>query len=339
MTTNTQLNSFTDRYALTQAEAFQYSKKDTYIKKAGKFTAGTFITTSAFVTAVVETAFSLVASILTSPAYFIAPKRYAKITNHTADSARTVLKAAKLTFGAETKKSVAPAPKITLSRVEKYKEFAKAQITNALQFSKDNQKAMLAATLTIILLGAYAYQDVFFKYLFPPTPSSFSSSTPNAPAKIVQKLGICLPSEAPKKVVNPFLKAKDIARHAERFSKTGNISKCIKPVDDSTPIPTPTLPSLSSKDVAKIWHSNLHSSEKAKLLHPYLDKESLKNLKDVDVCMINDLSETHSNASWFSLPNTPQSVKTATLVVLAMVATTLQHYTIGTQLARAAARG
>ncbi|NGX47566.1 MAG: hypothetical protein K1000chlam3_00945, partial [Chlamydiae bacterium] len=183
---------------------------------------------------------SLVASILTSPAYFIAPKRYAKITNHTADSARTIVAAAKRTFGAETKKAVAPAPKIAPSRVEKCKEFAKAQITNALQFSKDNQKAMLAATLTIILLGAYAYQDVFFKYLFPPTPSSFSSSTPNTTTKIVQKLGICLPSEAPKKVVNPFPQVNEIAsiRHARCFSKIGNASSCIKIIDSKL---TPNL--------------------------------------------------------------------------------------------------
>ncbi len=180
-------------FALTLEGAFQYSEKDSKFVKLEKFAVGTILTTTACIAAIVETVISSLITILTFPLYPIAPKRYAQITQHTADSARTIIAAVKRTFGAEiiakplvkqtkpVKQTPPPAPIVSASlpapreniqpkTVEKLPEPSQNFASRVLHFPKEHKTLMMSIVLGTATLAA----TVFFMYYMKTTPSSTS---------------------------------------------------------------------------------------------------------------------------------------------------------------------
>lgn len=145
--------------ALTQEKAFSQNKQDTTISKIGKFSAAKTITTSSFAFAVVETALSTIAQIFLAPLYFISPKNYSIITQHTKDSFETAIVSVRQTLG------VLQSPKLSHQRglldlknlMISSKDFFSEKAIIALDFGKEHKKAVSALALTTFFATCYFF--------------------------------------------------------------------------------------------------------------------------------------------------------------------------------------
>jgi len=140
-------------YTLAKEGAFRSNATDSFLKRSGKFAVGTAITTSAFGIALVETALSAIAATLASPAYILAPEKYAKLTSHTAASADTIVQAAKRTFRVKPKQAEEAKGKEETPPAE--------PVTNKLQlalaFAKKHETALTAGAIAATVVGAYYF--------------------------------------------------------------------------------------------------------------------------------------------------------------------------------------
>ncbi len=222
------------RFALTLERAFQYSESDTIFSKLGKFTVGTALTTTACIAAIVETTLAALLTVLTAPAYFLAPNRFAFFGRHTVNSAGTIIQAVKRSFGAgvehaklpgdaevKQKTPVSPAPpappSIQSKKVEQLPEPSQNFASRALQFSKEHKTLMIAIALGTATLAATAF---YFYYMKTTSPS-------NLPIPILFK----------SSADNPFLETCPLGENISTFSSVGtSLEGASTPQPSSLPV-------------------------------------------------------------------------------------------------------
>ncbi|MDN3506305.1 MAG: hypothetical protein P0S96_03650 [Simkaniaceae bacterium] len=236
------LNSYTGR-GLDLEQALRTTDGDLFITRAGKFAAGTTITVTTAALAALETLVSAAATIATLPVSYFAPQTYAGIKTHTADSARTVALATRRTFGADIAPAARAKPNaVESSRVQELKIFAQDKMATALLFGQKNKTAIIAAAVAVTVMGAY-YGGLF-----------------DHATSLVQSA----PVAAPRTIIAPKVIAPKATETLQRMTES---------------LPTSVKPSLTSMEVADIWHSpSLSRSKKAQILSKYVEPSSLNNL-------------------------------------------------------------